>query len=283
MKKFCPECKTENEEQFNFCKNCGTSLDFQREKLNEDFNTPEQFDPAAQKKSNNFSGNGIPDEIEGVEKREMLAFLGKDSNKIYDKFLKMEYSGSKISWCWPAFLLTAFLGFFGTAIWFFYRKMFKPAIAFVIAGTLVLGVQTALNFDTSVEAAKGIVSSIESIFGGNLDDVANPELFFDEEGDTLAIGEATGVLALISDILDTAETLVGGAVIAMFALHIYKKHAIEKIKEQREKHGDTPYYLYTLSLSGGTSGGMLALGIIIFVVASNLASAIPAFFAVGGI
>ncbi len=282
MKKFCPECKTENEEQFNFCKNCGTSLAFQKEELNGDFNTPEQFDPAAQKKGNSALGNGMPDEIEGIQKREMLAFLGKDSDKIYDKFLKMEYSGSKVSWCWPVFLLTAFLGFFGTAIWFFYRKIFKPAIAFVIAGALVLGVQTALNFDNNIEAAKGLVSSIESIFSGNLDDVANPELFFDEEGEP-AIGEATGVLALISDILDTAETLVGGAVVAMFALHIYKKHAIEKIKEQREKHGETPYYLYTLSLSGGTSGGMLALGIIIFVALSNLASAIPAFFAISGI
>lgn len=280
MKKFCPECKTENEEQFNFCKNCGTALDFKREKLSSDFNTPEQFDPTAQKGSP--MGNGMPEEIEGVQKREMLAFLGKDSDKIYDKFLKMEYSGSKVSWCWPVFLLTAFLGFFGTAIWFFYRKMFKPAIAFVIAGTLVLGVQTALNFDNNIEVAKDIVSSIESVFGGNMDSVANPELFFDEEGEP-AVGEPTGVLALISDILDTAETLIGGAVIAMFALHIYKKHAFEKIKEQREKHGDTPYYLYTLSLSGGTSGGMLALGIIIFVALSNLASAIPTFFAISGI
>lgn len=280
MKKFCPECKTENEEQFNFCKNCGTALDFKKEKLSGDFKTPEQFDPTAQKGSP--MGNGMPEEIEGVQKREMLAFLGKDADKIYDKFLKMEYSGSKVSWCWPAFLLTAFLGFFGSAIWFFYRKMFKPAIAFVIAGTLVLGVQTALNFDNNIEVAKDIVSSIESVFGGNMDSVANPELFFDEEGEP-AIGEPTGVLALISDILDTAETLVGGAVIAMFALHIYKKHAVEKIKEQREKHGETPYYLYTLSLSGGTSGGMLALGIIIFVVLSNLASAIPTFFAISGI
>ncbi|MBE6769603.1 MAG: zinc ribbon domain-containing protein [Ruminococcaceae bacterium] len=280
MKKFCPECKTENEEQFNFCKNCGTALDFKKEKLSGDFKTPEQFDPTAQKGSP--MGNGMPEEIEGVQKREMLAFLGKDADKIYDKFLKMEYSGSKVSWCWPAFLLTAFLGFFGSAIWFFYRKMFKPAIAFIIAGTLVLGVQTALNFDNNIEVAKDIVSSIESIFGGNMDSVANPELFFDEEGEP-AIGEPTGVLALISDILDTAETLVGGAVIAMFALHIYKKHAVEKIKEQREKHGETPYYLYTLSLSGGTSGGMLALGIIIFVVLSNLASAIPTFFAISGI
>ncbi len=280
MKKFCPECKTENEEQFNFCKNCGTALDFKKEKLSGDFNTPEQFDPTAQKGSP--MGNGMPEEIEGVQKREMLAFLGKDADKIYDKFLKMEYSDSKVSWCWPAFLLTAFLGFFGSAIWFFYRKMFKPAIALVIAGTLVLGVQTALNFDNNIAVAKDIVSSIESVFGGNMDSVANPELFFDEEGEP-AIGEPTGVLALISDILDTAETLVGGAVIAMFALHIYKKHAVEKIKEQREKHGETPYYLYTLSLSGGTSGGMLALGIIIFVVLSNLASAIPTFFAISGI
>ena len=282
MKKYCPECKTENEEQFNFCKNCGTALDFTKEKLNGDFNTPEQFDPAAREGNGNFSGNGMPEEIEGVQKREMLAFLGKDSNKIYDKFLKMEYSDSKVSWCWPAFLLTAFLGFFGTAVWFFYRKMFKPAIAFVIAGTLVLGVQTALNFNNNVEAAKGLVSSIESIFSGDMNDVANPELFFDEEG-APAIGESTGILALISDILDTAETLVGGAVVAMFALHIYKKHAVAKIKEQREKHGETPYYLYTLSLSGGTSGGMLALGIIIFIALSNLASAIPAFFAISGI
>lgn len=211
MKKFCPECKTENEEQFNFCKNCGTALDFKKEKLSGDFNTPEQFDPTAQKSSP--MGNGMPEEIDGVEKREMLAFLGKDSNKIYDKFLKMEYSGSKVSWCWPVFLLTAFLGFFGTAIWFFYRKMFKPAIAFVIAGTLVLGVQTALNFDNNIEAAKGLVSSIESIFSGNIDDVANPELFLDEEGNAPAIGEPTGILALISEILDTAETLVGGAVV----------------------------------------------------------------------
>ncbi len=267
MKRYCPECKTENEEQYSFCKNCGTQLETSERKAGAEFNTPEQFTP--QKGNNNFSDNRMPNEIEGIGKEEMLAFLGKDSDKIFEKFLKMEYSGSKISWCWPAFFLTAFLGFFGSAIWFFYRKMFKPAIAFVLAGVLVLGVQTALNFDNSVEAARSVTSSIEAILNG---DISNPDQLFN-------IDEPKGVLALISDALDTAETLIGGAVVAMFALHIYKKHAIEKIKKQREKHGATPYYLYSLSISGGTSGGMLALGIIIFIVASNLSSVVPMFFA----
>ena len=280
MKKtICPECKYENEEQFKFCKNCGTMLTVVNNEPKGDFNTPESFEPKAKTEEQNFANTQLPEEIDGVEKRELIAFLGKDADKIYSKFLKMEYSGSKISWCWPVFLLTAFLGFFGSAIWFFYRKMFKPAIALIIAGVLVLGVQTALNFDKSIEAAKGLISSIEEIFGGSSDNVANPELFFGEEEDEIVPGGPQGVLTIVSDIIGTLETLAGSVIISMFALGIYKKHAVNKIKEQRQKHGQTPYYLYTLSLSGGTSGGMLALGIVIFVVAQNVASAIPAFFA----
>ncbi len=281
MKKFCPQCRAENEEQFRFCKNCGAALAFEKEELKENFNTPEQFNPKSQK--GNFAGNVIPEEIDGVEKREFLAFIGKNPDKFYEKFLKMEFTGSKISWCWPVFLLTAFFGFFGSAIWFFYRKMFKPAIAFIIAGVLVMGVQTALNFNTDIEVAKNLVSSIESILSGDSSDVANPELFLDENSDNVIAIGGSGVLSAISDVLNTAETLIGGVLVAMFALHIYKKHSIKKIKEQREKHGESPYYLYTLNLSGGVSGGMLALGIVIFIVASNIASAIPAAFALGGI
>lgn len=275
MKKIiCPECKTENEEQFRFCKNCGTALTYEAGEPKSDFKTPEEFEP----KSAQHVGLGaqIPELIDGTEKREMMAFIGKDAHKFFGKFLKMEYSGSKISWCWPVFFLNLVFGFFGSALWFLYRKMFKPAIALIVAAVLIMGVETALTFDQSVEMSKGFIVNIEEFFLNGGSDVANPELFFGEEGGEAALSEPTGVLAIISDTLNTIETLLGGVFMAMFALNVYKKHATAKIKEQREKHGESPYYLYTLSLKGGTSGGMLAFGIVLFVVLSNVFTAIPA-------
>lgn len=274
----CPECKTENEGHFRYCKNCGTQLSVEEEAPVEEIKTPPVSEPIYEARADLKSE--IPQEINEISKKEFDAFLGKNSHNIYNKFLKMEFSGSKVSWCWPVFFLTFFCGFLGSALWFLYRKMFKPAVALILAGVLLLGVQTALNYDANKAAASSIMSIFGQVLGESTSDVANPELFPEFGGSDEIIEPATTnpILSTVSEVLGTAENFVGAIVLALFAMGIYKKHTIGKIREQWLKHGESQYYLYTLSLCGGTSGGLLALGIVIYVVAINVSSFIPIIF-----
>jgi len=158
MKKICSECKTENEEQFLFCKNCGNPLEEESKteepiikpvvennsqpvyNVQNPYGVPVENLYEVKKQQNSFEE---PGSVSGIEKEEFTTFIGKNGDKIYSKFAKMEYSGSKISWCWPAAILQYTLGFLGGAIWFFYRKMYGLGIVVFLITTL-LGIPTFL-------------------------------------------------------------------------------------------------------------------------------------------
>ena len=165
-------------------------------------------------------------------------------------------------------------------MWFLYRKMLKPALALIVAGLLLMGIRTALNYDVNKATFNSIMSIFNAVLEEGSSDVANPELFPELGGSDEIIEPATTnpILSTVSEVLGAAESFVGAVVLALFAMGIYKKHTIGKIREQWLKHGESQYYLYTLSLCGGTSGGLLALGIVIYVVAINVSAFIPIIF-----
>lgn len=279
MKKICSECKTENEEQFLFCKNCGNPLEDEqrteesvREPVVEN-NTPPVYTahnpygvpedaPYEAKKQQTFFEE--PSSISGISKEDFTTFIGNNGDKIYSKFAKMEYSGSKVSWCWPAAILQYTLGFLGGAIWFFYRKMYKLAILFVALGIVFTAATTILTYDEQVSASKDFLGRFYQLFDelelekrepqSNENEIEDIENAPDEKGALLKSGIAT--------VLGWLERL-STALVGMFALYSYKKHSLKKIIAFKSTAVEPQYYSYCLSLVGGTSGGMLALGIII--------------------
>lgn len=279
MKKICSECKTENEEQFLFCKNCGNPLEEEPKteepiikpvvennsqpvyNVQNPYGVPVENPYEVKKQQNSFEE---PGSVSGIEKEEFTTFIGKNGDKIYSKFAKMEYSGSRISWCWPAAILQYTLGFLGGAIWFFYRKMYKLAILFVALGIVFTAATTILTYDEQVSASKDFLGRFYQLFDeleleqrepqSNENEIEDIENAPDEKGALLKSGIAT--------VLGWLERL-STALVGMFALYSYKKHSIKKIIAFKSAAVEPQYYSYCLSLVGGTSGGMLALGIII--------------------
>ncbi len=134
--RICPDCGTENEEEYSYCKNCGAKLEIAENKTEYQYNNTDSgtYNPNfADAKSNGF----FVDTITGIPSDEVCAFVGKKSPDILKKFSKMEVTGSKVSWCWPVAILGLLLGPIGSAIWFFYRKMYKPALILVALGLAV--------------------------------------------------------------------------------------------------------------------------------------------------
>ena len=273
MKKICNECNTENELHYLYCKNCGNPLEGEKTvnpPLNEEPKT--QAPPVA-------PAPAVPNSVEDIDKQDFTEFIGKNSDKIFSKFVRMEYSHSKVSWCWPAAILQLLFGFLGGAIWFFYRKMYKVAVILVAIGIVFTAAQTALTFNTQVSVGNYIVDSFSQIFeeiesGFTYSGASTQRVI--ENIEKAPTGKLDMLLVGIADVLDLIETYAGAALVGMFAMHLYKKHCIKKIRAYKQGAVNPQYYSYCLGLIGGTSGGMLALGIIITAIVTSAADGVTA-------
>ena len=130
MSKICPVCRTPNEEEYNFCKNCGSLL-------NPDSKYAPPEDPVQNKVI--YSTEAVPDMvIDGVPLEDISDFIGSRSQVYVNKFIKSETKKSKIGWNWTVAVLSFLFGPLGAAISFFYRKMNK-------FGTILLCIAAAFN------------------------------------------------------------------------------------------------------------------------------------------
>ena len=60
----------------------------------------------------------------------------------------------------------------------------------------------------------------------------------------------------------------------LFGNYIYMNHCTNAIKKYRASGLDQRYYKLGLASLGGTSGGMLAVGIILFIGIENIATTV---------
>ncbi|MBQ0084224.1 MAG: zinc-ribbon domain-containing protein [Clostridiales bacterium] len=267
MSKFCGKCGTENKDEYNFCKKCGTPLSYGR--------NPHTYE--------NRPSKDFFTEAHGISIEEMEAAVGNNSQRIIGKFNRMHKADSKISWCWPVAVLSYFFGLFGAAIWFFYRKMYKAAII-CLAISVALGVgKFFISREPMTEYIKGVVSITEEMTqkiqknaqnensDSSVTDVYND--FLKEYTDYISEYSASSQLRY-SSLLDMAERYISTIMLGMFALYLYKKHILKKAKTLKEKYTDDVSYKNALARSGGTSGGMAVLGIFVYIIASS----IPALF-----
>ena len=109
-KKICPDCGTENEKEYIYCKNCGTPLKSKpsaEEKpqatqfVSSDAVNGEQ--PKAERQAPPPYGSpympyGYTDyTVDGIPADEVMTFVGKKAADICPKFMRMELTKSKVS------------------------------------------------------------------------------------------------------------------------------------------------------------------------------------------
>lgn len=281
-KKICPECGTENEQEYIYCKNCGTPLDSKKAEPAEnadgrfasDENSQAGNQTAEEKAAEPQSGNGYYGApytpyasslytIGGIPTEEAALFIGKKSAEITPKFIRMEITRSKVSWCWPAAILGFFFGPMGAALWFMYRKMYKIGTVLLAAGAVLTCVFGAMNYGTDSQTVKSI---IDSIAGGA---VSLPNLI-DEAA------RETTVLSVIASALESVTDLASGVLAGIFGLYAYKEYCVKSIINFRSNCQDSRYYKMGLASVGGVSGGMLAVGLVCIVVVNNAVSLVTA-------
>ncbi len=240
--KICTECRTVNESEYTYCKNCGAVL-------------PTGEERKAEIPYNSFPHNPYTaEEIRGIPVDDMVAFVGKNSDKIIPKWTLTELSGRKTSWCWPAFLLTFFFGLFGTAFWFLYRRMYKIGLWIAAVAAIASIAFGALSFSAMGDFASEYLDVVENYT------LTGDEAQLEHDISNFIYGSELAGMSLISNLSNALR--LGAAVVAgLFSLHIYKCHAAEKINSFGRKLSDME-----LSLLGGTSGGALTLGIVFYAM-----------------
>lgn len=259
-KNICSSCGTENETEYKYCKNCGSELNAEAKSFEPKINT--EYKAAAPEQSFKEMPNGIIiDNISGVSSDEIALFIGKKAYNILPKFSKMELSNSKVSWCWPVAVLGYLFGPFGAAFWFFYRKMYKPAVILSVVGavlTIIITLMTGgINFDFEA-VMDALISGDMDAYASAIESVSPEETVF------------SAVAAIIENAASIASCILGG----LFGFYIYKNHCIEKITTYRAIQADKRYYKMGLASIGGVSGGMATLGVVIMIMAENFATVI---------
>ena len=263
-KNFCTNCSTENENEYVYCKNCGAQLKPDKETTPVGNQNPVYTNSTPIPPQNGYQyGQGYPNvDFDGVSTEEMNFYIGKNANKIFSKFMKMQITRSKISWCWPVAVLGFLMGPLGAAFWFFYRKMYKHATIFTLIGAVLTLIVSFFTPTVSEEMTIALEEAISTYdFKAILETVANM--------DTSSL-----LITYAISLIENAASIASGVVCGILGLYWYKENAISKIKDYRISQIDPRYYHFGLVSIGGVSGGMLAISIVIFFIISTLSSVI---------
>lgn len=271
-KNFCPNCATENESDYIYCKNCGAQLKPEKSKSqtqNYQSQTYHQQTVHNTVQENRYNTDSGYENInyDGASAEEMGVYIGKKANEILPKFTKMQITGSKVSWCWPVAVLSFLLGPLGAAMWFFYRKMYKHAAIFTVLGTALAIILSVFSPTLSEETMTAMESAVESY-----DVEAIFELFS-------SINPTTLIFTWVVGMVENTAHILTCVICGIYSYHWYKIQCAEKIREYRALQSDPRYYRIGLAAIGGVSGGMLALGIVLYCIINTMSSIISAVLA----
>lgn len=283
--RICKRCGTENEPEYNYCKNCGSTFDEIEEKPENnqfpDSNesqtstifTQPVFEEIPFAKEENHLQNAYTaqsaDEfhsgfvIDGIPEEDIALFVGAKAQKICTSFRKMEISHKKVSWCWPVAILSFVLGPLGAALWFLYRKMYK-------IGFLLLGIGAITEFLTDgVMDTAGSSQAYESLLSAFM--LGGTNQLISELNDFNFVSFLPQLIALL---VKNTIYLAIATVTGLYTFNYYKNHCVKKIRSFINNIPDRRYYRVGLAAIGGVSGGMLAFGIICIVIITELISLI---------
>lgn len=262
---YCTECGEKNSNEYQFCKNCGAPLKkaapIKSELADNGTQTGGYNANNTYNAYNAYTASYGTEyiNIDGIPKDEIALFVGKKAPDIVRKFDSMQLSNSKVSWCWPVAVLSFFFGPLGAALWFFYRKMYKNAFILAAIGAVTTVLLTILRGDY-LDLSEVIESGV------------------------LSVGELANAVSnwrtALAESLDTIINITCAVLLGIFSFNIYKGFVVNRIKEYRQKNSDPRYYRMGISVVGGTSGGMVWVGILLIFSVNALSNILNQLFMV---
>lgn len=272
MSKICRNCSCENDERYIFCKNCGTPLEEHSPYVN---NPYENINVYSEESRSDFE-TPTPEQMDGASLNEIAIFVGKNSDKFISKFSRLEGLAGKSTWCWPAAILGGLLGFIGAALWLLYRKMYKPAFLAIGIALVLTTSTTVITYDLTKQIGETYNRYIsEVIYIDNVEARITATEEYAKEIKEITSSEEYANAIRFANFLNNAECFMAAFVFGGFGVALYKKHTIKKIKAYNQKNGMSEYYNFGLKTLGGTSGGALALGIVIAAIIPTAIKLIP--------
>jgi len=250
----CPVCKTANEQDFRFCKNCGTPLyqQTQTQTSGQQYTPPPNFGGSyGYNSSQTYSYynptpytdySAIEPTLEEVDTRKVQAFVGNSKQDYFMRlFIAMKRLGRKLFMNWPVAIMGMLLPPVFAASWFIYRKMYRIGIAICLCCFLITCTTTLLTYNATTDALQEIVAETK-----NLSD--------EEFSDRIINAQVNDTSFSYSGLITYSfqmVILVGVIYLALNANRLYYNHVIKKIKSLDSRHGGGDVFFYTMQ--GGTS------------------------------
>ena len=164
--------------------------------------------------------------IDGIPSSDWMTYIGTAAPAYLNDYSRMQLQHTKVSMCFPALIFGPF--------YFFYRKAWKPAFAF-LAAEMVLAIPTVLDLMQITESP-------------------------------LTAGLSTGVLVVLSRIVSLLSFVLV-LVRTLFAKWLYRKSAAEHIRRIRKEFPDAEKRRAVLAAQGGVSWAAVIGAFVLLMVA----------------
>ncbi len=248
----CPRCGAMNPEEYLFCEVCGSPLRRPAPSYNENSTNsaqgPAAYGPGSVPGQDPFHIEGLPpevqvhpdEELDGIKARHWADYLGVNSAWYMLNFKQMQATGRKFAISFSAFLFGPF--------YFFYRKMWLPAVALMAANLLLY-----------------VPDVLQMMIWAELPAAAN----FSQQ--------LVRSLVAVSSTLSLILKFLCGA----FAVYLYKNISSKRLRKLLGAQNASPELLRR---AGGTSKTALVVSILFVIALSYLMTFLlfgPALFASG--
>ena len=264
--KICPNCKTEDEPDDLFCKNCGTPLDGA---YNEG-QAKAQYTPPPGYGAQNMGGypfgavpvdfSSVEPELDGVDTQKVEAFVGTKKLSVFMRlFIAMKRTGRKIFFNIPVALLGCVMLPLSSC-WFLFRKMYRIGLIICAASLLITVATTAATYNSDKQNALALQKEISSVPTESLS-TYTPSNDYGQSEDNVAVRY-----------LSRSVSFAGVIFLAMFGYYFYFKHCTKSVRRIQNAQPNADLYAY--SLAGGTNiAAAIVIPFLLYVLTSFIVMA----------
>lgn len=245
--KRCSRCGTVNEQEYIYCKNCGSQLQVQKNSSSQNTHyTPINYNSSNIGSVTDYSE--IEPEINGVDTKKVAAYVGtKNREQIMGRFIIAHKTGKRVTgFNWIVFITGTILAFPFASSWFFYRKMYKVGALLCAISLALTIIVTAVNFSEDSKYLRNEYSKVKDY---------STERILEYEAE--AIPEPTTA--------DTADAVVKFCIavfLSINAWNIYYKQSTNRIKKLELSNFPNNNQFYQLAgLPSSAAAILIPLGV----------------------